>query len=265
MSSEQPNPTIINQIAQLPEGAASNYMGRVITEVSEAKNLKPEVARNVLVDHLIGTTLRVMGAEHGLGALYAMGNERPKVGLAAPGNVGQDHWIAGFTRKEGLRRAVIDVEQNPPSGNALNGAAQRLRIERTGAVQRPVFTTMDQIDGYLDTEVEAERRLPHTEKAGPWKSVIKRELADYLENPNLVKGRWDLGDHATPEAAAVMRDARNAWSAAAETAKKAGIDIDLLTKSVEWMKAHENDPVQTASIGKTALIGVRPDYSHLLY
>lgn len=251
--SEATNPARHNQNNPLPEGHISQYMDRVL---SEAGSLEASERLLPVGDHLIGAMLRSQGLDNGVATVKRLSRDAGKP-VTDPNLEGKKHaWMVDFTKSDGLRRTLLDIGEQPGGELLFYNLDSRVGISETG---RPVMTNMDQITAYLNTSTDAEKALTDSGPVAAWQTTIAGEVTKFLQ----VKGRkeaWDARGNLGSEISSVRHDQQQ-WESAAALAQRAGVDMQLIAESAQWMLTQQEAgrPVAQAPVIEPA-----PDYSSLL-
>src|SRR5690606_29458290 len=138
-------------------------------------------------------------------------------------------------------------------------AKLRLRLDDRGL---PLLTTLDQMQGYLETQTDAERNLPGHEYSRDWKGTISKGISDFLQGPPTHDGVWNLIHNPKPGIES-LRQEQNEWTVAARIASSAGVDVEMLIRSAKFMKQHVGDPVMAGAINAATATIVPENYDHL--
>lgn len=240
--------TLINKIAQMQEGPVSAHVEAVMHETQQA-DLAPDERAGVLADHLAGAALRT-GEDA----------EQTQLMLRAVSTLaGSEKWQGKFTRQNGLRRTLVHLDTDTDGKVALGTVGHRLTNDAEGRV---LMTSLDQLAGYVSPKTEQEAQaVSGLDKAVPWKDELIREFTDYVAIPGR-KEAWKAADNLGSEVSSV-KESQQQWERAQEIAKRAGLDVDLLTRSAEFIKKHAE--ISGKKVGGLALRAVAPEnqYDHL--
>lgn len=253
---EYSDPARRDKVNNLPEGSISQHIDLVRTALGETKMSGPLRAQ-VLADHFVGSTLRTFGAVEGYRRVINPIDTTPRAKLVVTDpETGEAYdWFRVITRDGGARRAVVDISDGPMGWQAVNNISNAFRIETDAngesIPESIMMASMDQITAYLETETEQSEALNQIERASMWQRVLLDEITTFLDEPYR-NGAWNTPDNMGSEVAGV-RHSQIDWERAAAVARKAGVDIDLLVRSAEFMKKTASSG---QSIGKVALVNI---------
>lgn len=254
--SESFDPAAHDKTNNLPEGPVSKYVDRMLLEVTQS-GLSEQQQAKTIGNHLIGSLLRVQGAEKGLATIHTISE------VAGRSNITDDDgnavsWTRAISRSEGIRRAIVDIDQEPVGKWALGTLDTGVRVdhEQGGKI---LISSMDQMSAYFGTETPSEAFVPGHEQGVPWKDTIMSEVADYLRADDMTPP-WKRDANLGSDIEGV-RTNQQEWQRAVGIAQVAGIDMNLITSSAEFMKSEQH---QGREVGHIALLNVAPDYSSLI-
>lgn len=221
----------IRQEPTLPEGVTSQHMAEVLHAPEGPER------RDAIRDSIIGATLRVHGAEDGMGIIKGV-EEDVTAGKGLTHNL--------FSRGDGLRKSVLDAGSTKDGMDAIAKLGLGLRYSKDGRV---AMANMSQVAAYLGCKTEAESNLDPTRAASTWKQTLADEVKAIAETP----GR--LSAFGYQEGLGIDSN----LSAAMQTATQANIDLRLLHRTAEYLRAeHERG----LSIG-SAVVGLGVSYDRL--
>jgi hypothetical protein len=237
MSEQAPKRKSIEEVIKdLPDGSISSYTEALVAD----KSREPDE----IVDRYIGAMLATQGATEGATTIFDIDM-----------NCNKYEWPIKFTRKDGLRRAILTLANDERAANAFGVMHGRL----VGSLEQPVMTNTNQLAGYIEAFEGDDSQLHDSEKAISWKRIITDELSKYFSIPQRAEA-WKTRGNLESEVPSVRANQQE-WERAVSVARKLGFDLDTLTRSAEYMRARA---VRTQrALGEVSL-GVKIDtYDHL--
>jgi hypothetical protein len=199
------------RLKEYPEGSLSTYTDSLLAD----KDRDPED----IIDRYIGAMLATQGAAEGATILYDIDKNSNKA-----------DWPKMFTRKDGLRRAIVTIGLDERTASAIGVMYARLN----GSLEEPVMTNTNQLAGYLDAFEADESILHDSDKVISWKRIIADELTKYFSIPHRAEA-WKTRGNLESEVPSV-RSNQQEWERAVTIAKKLGFDIGTLTRSAEYTR-----------------------------
>jgi hypothetical protein len=208
----------------------------------------PGVQRGTtIVDRFIGSIVR-HGELQGSKTSYS-----PADILAGIDNVSSlgEYGLKEITNKENLRVAVANLSMDPDVAKLFGQMSGRLSQDEAGAY---TLTSTAQIEGYL--LAGGEKNYTKNPVGGvdmhgdSWIPVLMEHTQRMADDPY---NHWISADHARElvgSSAPLIKNSGNDWQQANSSARKAGVDLDLLRRSAEKVQ----DRVQSGhDLGSTAL------------
>lgn len=132
-----------------------------------------------------------------------------------------------FTRTDGLRTAVQLLSADERTGGLFGDMRQRLAVKDN----QIAFTSITQVAGYLDSKSQqANGRV-----GSFWQSELLEAVNGHAFSHPGTPSRWQSNDLLSSDVA-LVRDEQKAFEQAAQGAKIADVDHELLARSAEEIK-----------------------------
>lgn len=202
----------------------------------------------VIVDRFIGSLVR-HGRVQGSNQSYA-----PKRVLEKMDNLsrlGVDG-LREITRTDGLKDAARDLALDQDAAKLFGSLSERLAANEEGGL---VLTSVAQIEGYLlaggSDNNYITKPIPGVDMPGVnWIPVV----AEYVQKMSDNDLSW-ITDHEarelTTSSSDLIHNTGRDWAMAKSSALKAGVDMDLIARSAEYIKQERKS--SDRAIGSTAL------------
>ena len=239
-------PTIFNQENE----PAPKYFDAIAHELIQDKTLLelPGGQRGaVIVDRFIGSVVR-HGDVQGSGELYS-----PAAVLDGMDAI-KNYSVNGFrkiTGTDGLRSAVRELSLDSDVMNVFGDISKRLSQDEEG---KYTLTSPAQIEGYLlagGEENQIRNGVGGVDMPGDdWVPVIVEHTQRMAEDPNV---HWTTSSEARDlinSSGPLLKNTGRDWLMANSSARKAGVDVDLLRRSAETVQRRAKD---SQDMGQAAL------------
>ena len=246
------NPQAPANLARDPRLTGALYENIADLMADERLNGLPSEERGkVIVDRFVGQ-------------LVANGGVKTSEGLRSPADVlvdfrsavntweDKETWnktIMTFTRTDGLRFAVSEFRKDSDTNKWLTqNQGDFLKVDEKGAT---TLTSLHQLEGYV---------YAATEQDEPWKKTILSEVQQYAQNKNM-PGRWETGVRRELLSSDVplVRQSQQSWERDAREAREAGIDMDVIARTANELRARVAIGGQIAHI---AIENIAPEVNY---
>lgn len=169
-----------------------------------------------------------------------------------------EDWSTAITRSNGLRSAALALAGDKRTVQLLGGLVENLRSTREpeSSDRELTLTSLQQMEGYLYADTAANRAASGA--ASDWPSVLMVRADESVnQGHDWINGQTDM---AYLENDYIRRSGQE-WNGAVDAAKQAGVDMDLLSRSVEHIRGLPANELA----GRSALVGsLDPDqFNHL--
>lgn len=177
-----------------------------------------------------------------VGQLVASGGVKTSEGLRSPTDVltdirsalitshDEETWnksLMTFTRTDGLRFSVSEFGKDiDTTGWLAHNQGDLLKVDEKGAT---TLTSLHQLEGYV---------YAATERDEPWKKTILSEVQQYAQSKNM-PGRWETGVRRELLSSDVplVRQSQQRWESDAREAREAGVDMDVIARTANELRA----------------------------
>ena len=230
--------------------AAPKYFDAIAHELIQDKTLHelPSGQRGaVIVDRFIGSVVR-HGDVQGSGELYS-----PAAVLDGMDAI-KNYSVNGFrkiTGTDGLRSAVRELSLDSDVMNVFGDISKRLSQDEEGKF---TLTSPAQIEGYLlagGEKNQIQNGVGGVDMPGDdWVPVIVEHTQRMAEDPNV---HWTTSSEARDlinSSGPLLKNTGRDWLMANSSARKAGVDVDLLRRSAETVQRRAKD---SQDMGQAAL------------
>lgn len=162
--------------------------------------------------------------------------------------------VGQITQARGVRGAVALLADDDRTAGFLATAAAAIEKDEQGRV---TLTSLGQVEGYLYGMADGGPRS--------WQQPIIAELARYATAPDDQKqARWrDENSRLLGADNRYIRGEQQAWDEAVRAAREDGVDMSLVVRSAEQIRAERHDP-QTLGAAAVGSVVPRPNFDRLL-
>jgi len=199
----------------------------------EINNLDPAVQGDVIVDRFIGALAR-QGSIEGSQTSYSPGDV-----LFLMDGIKQPEDIAKITRTDGLKEAALSLGGDPRTARLFGSLEGRLIEDQTDP-SKLTLTSAAQVEGYIlaggaKNSIEGARGGVEME-GEQWIGVLMERMEGAFDAKSPYEWITDNGYSMSRSDIDYVRKSGNDWAMAARSAEKAGVDMNLLTRTAERAK-----------------------------
>jgi len=229
-------PTIFNQ-EKAPKPKYFEAITDALLRDEELRRLPGDQRGAVIVDRFIGSIVRhgeVQGSKTNYGPADIL------AGMDAVGKGTGD--IMEITGTDGLRKSVLELADDKDVARMFGQMSARLSHDAKGD---HTLTSSAQIEGYLlagGAENKIVDATPGVDMQGDsWIGVIAEQTQRMAQDPNLDwitnTQAYDLMKSSGP----LLKNSGRDWMMANSSARKAGVDVDLIRRSAEHVQRRNKD------------------------
>jgi hypothetical protein len=258
----QEAPTSLAEVAPLAGPVAVEVANLLDNE--EVGRLPVAQRGRYVADRMVGATV----AQWSKGAFRRDGkNPTPRDVLAtvesavngSPDAVTWQQKIGGITRSGGVRVAAALMAQDARTGSILSSIGNAVHEEDHDVTLR----SPAQLEGYLYGMSDGEFQ--------PWQAPILKEVRRYVDSTDdQPTARWQHGVATSLRGAdnEYIRENQKAWDEAASQAREAGVDMDMIVRSADAIRAgREQEHSATSRVAQQiGMIAVpQPTFDHMFH
>lgn len=226
-------PTISNQEKQ-PNSKNFDVIARELIGDESLRKLPGEQRAIVIADRFIGSIVRhgdVQGSKNAYSPADVLD------GMDYISEAGVDG-LREVTNTDGLRNAVRDLANDGDVANLFGTLSNRLARDESGEY---TLTSIAQIEGYLlagGDKNQIRNGVGGVDMQGDsWVAVIAEHTQRMVQNPHL---NWTTNSQAYEligSSGPLLKNTGRDWLMANSSARKAGVDTDLLRRSAEKVQS----------------------------